>query len=74
MAFGKRFKAYMNNYPNAATPSANRCSMLPYNELRTMARTMYHANRNTKVELFHYQNMNKKDLGNAVYRAMGVLN
>ena len=73
MKFGKLFKNYMNNYPNAALPTANRCSMLPYNELRSMAENMYHANRETKVELYHYQNMNKRELTNAVYRALGAI-
>ena len=73
MAFGKRFKTYMKNYPNAATPTANRCSKLPYNELRTMAKNMYFANGNSRMELYHYQNMTKHNLANAVYRAMGTL-
>jgi len=73
MKFGKLFKNYMNNYPNAAVPTANRCSKLPYNELRSMAKNMYHANRDTKVELNHYQNMTKRQLTHAVYRALGAI-
>ena len=73
MAFGKRFNAYMKKYPNAAVPSANRCSQLPYNELRTMAKTMYYDNRDSKIQLYRYQNMTKTNLANAVYHAMGTL-
>ena len=73
MAFGKRFKAYMNNYPNAAKPTANRCSLLPYNELRSMAKNMYNANNDSKANLRQYQHMTKRELSNAVYRALGTL-
>ena len=73
MAFGKRFKAYMKNYPNAAKPSANRCSLLPYGELRSMAKNMYNANDDSKANLYKYQHMTKTDLANAVYRALGTL-
>lgn len=73
MVFGKRFTAYMNNYPNADKPSANRCSKLSYNELRSIAKNLYRANDDAKNELYNYPHMNRTDLSNSVYHAMGTL-
>lgn len=72
MAFGKRFKAYMKRYPNV-NPTANRCSELPYVELRSMAKNLYFENNESKEYLQKYQNMKHQDLSNAVYHAMGTL-
>jgi hypothetical protein len=73
MKYGKKFTKYMNTFPNAAKPSANRCSALPYNELKAMAKNIYHNNRDAKVELYKYQNMPKNELVNSVFRALDTL-
>ena len=71
--FGKRFRAYMRNYPEAQKPTQNRCSKLQYSELKNMAKTMYHYSDGTKERLFKYQNMPKAELAGAVYDALGYL-
>lgn len=73
MNYGKRFTKYINVFPNATKPSTNRCSTLPYNELKAMAKNLYHNNRDAKIELYKYQNMPAHELKNSVYRALGTL-
>lgn len=73
MIYGKRFKKYMQTFPDAAKPSTNRCSTLPYGELKAMAKNIYHNNRDAKVELYKYQNMPANELRNSVFRALDTL-
>ena len=70
MNYGKRFTKYINRFPDAERPSANRCSMLSYRELRTMAKNMYSVNNNTRGALNNYQRTPQAGLANMVYRAL----
>lgn len=78
MKYGRLFKNYMGDFDH--TPSNNRCTLLPYNELKTMAKNMYpiikldmiagHVRHNP---LTNYMRLSKNELALAVYDALNLM-
>ena len=77
MKYGELFKDYINKYNHK--PSTNRCSTLPYKELKQMAKNLYpdvkqccdiFAEDNM---LLGYMKMPQPQLALAVYQALDYL-
>lgn len=78
MKYGRLFRNYIEDF--AHTPSTNRCSTLPYKELKLMAKNMYHIIKNDIVlddidrnPLINYQRMNQNELAVSVYEALNLM-
>ena len=77
MKYGKLFRNYMEDFNH--TPSTNRCSTLPYKELKLMAKNMYNVIKNDVVHdnadnpLFGYMRKNKDELALSVYKALMLI-
>jgi hypothetical protein len=78
MKYGPLFRNYIEDF--AHTPSTNRCTTLPYTELKQMAKNMYptiksdvraHHVRNNP--LVNYMRMPKQELAVAVYEALNLM-
>lgn len=78
MKYGKLFREYIKDYVEdyAHMPSTNRCSTLPYKELKLIAKTLY---KDVKEDcerwknvnpLFNYTRMPADTLAKAVYKAL----
>lgn len=77
MKYGKLFRDYIKTYNHR--PSTNRCSTLPYKELKQMAKNMY-PNIKQRCDvfgahniLFEYMKMPHHRLSKAVYQALDYL-
>lgn len=77
MKYGKLFRDYIEHYNHK--PSTNRCSTLPYKELKQIAKNIY---PNVKQFcdvfgdyniLFEYMKMPHHKLSKAVYQALDYL-
>ena len=77
MKYGYLFRNYMEDYDH--TPSTNRCSTLPYKELKLMAKNLYKTvKENCEIQkdenpLFNYTRMPADILVKAVYKALKYL-
>lgn len=77
MKYGYLFRNYIEDF--AHTPSTNRCSTLPYKELKLMAKNLYKAVKeqceqwNDANPLFNYTRMPADKLAKAVYKALDYL-
>lgn len=74
MKYGPLFRGYIRDYNH--TPSANRCTKMPYKELKQMAKNLYldvkeECNMwNDNNPLSEYMRMSKEQLPNAVWNAL----
>ena len=78
MKYGKLFKSYIEDFNHL--PSNNRCTLLPYNELKIMAKNMYPIIKQDKIAghvrhnpLVNYMRMTKNNLAIAVYDALNLM-
>jgi hypothetical protein len=77
MKYGKLFRDYIEKYNHE--PSTNRCSTLPYKELKQMAKNIYpDVKRSCDIfkdnnMLFEYMKMPHYQLSKAVYQALDYL-
>lgn len=77
MKYGKLFRNFIDKF--GFTPSTNRCSTLPYNELKTMAKFMYsdvkdfcnEYDRHNPLDMYMRQNHNELVLN--VYNALNIM-
>lgn len=70
MTFGKLFTKLIQQYPEFATLSANRCSLLTYKELKSMAKKLYPTNKDILVG---YMRKSREDLAAIIYKALKTL-
>ena len=70
MKYGKLFTKLIELYPEFKNLSANKCSLLTYNELRAIAKVLYPANKDT---LNKYIFFSKDKLAAAVYLTLRKL-
>lgn len=78
MKYGPLFRNYIEDF--AHTPSTNRCTTLPYVELKQMAKNMYptiksdyNAGHVRYNPLSDYMRMPKQALAVAVYEALNLM-
>lgn len=77
MKYGYLFRNYIKDF--AHIPSTNRCSTLPYKELKLMAKNLYKIVKeefeqwNEESPLFNYTRMPADKLAKAVYKALDYL-
>lgn len=70
MKFGKLFTKLIQQYPEFATLSANRCSSLTYKELKSIAKKLYPTNKELLIE---YMRKSREDLAANIYKALKTL-
>jgi hypothetical protein len=68
MKYGKLFRGLQGEFPQFNKLSGNRCSTLPYKELRNVAGTLYRAGM--KVVGSDYMRTSKDELAGRVFRAL----
>lgn len=77
MKYGYLFINYIDDFKH--TPSTNKCSTLPYKELKAMAKNMYKTVKDEcelwddENPLFNYTRMPADKLAKAVYKALDYL-
>jgi len=77
MKYGRLFRNYIEDF--AHTPSTNRCSTLPYKELKLMAKNMYPIIKdeiiidNINNPLINYQRKDQEELAISVYEALNLM-
>lgn len=77
MKYGKLFRNYIEKYNHK--PSTNRCSTLPYKELKQVAKNIYPDVKDCcyvfgdNNMLFEYMKMPHHQLSKAVYQALDYL-
>lgn len=78
MKYGPLFRNYIKEF--AHIPSTNRCTTLPYKELKIMAKNMYPTLKSDEVArhirknpLVNYMRMPKNELTLAVYEALNLM-